>query len=70
MRALILAALVATGFALVGSANVSAAPVSGASIDQAATATDAVTNVHWRHNSGRRYYRCHYRYQSWGRCWY
>lgn len=70
MRALLLAALVAAGFALIGSSNVSAAPANGAAINESATVTSAVQDVHWRrHSSKSRQRRCHYRGESWGRCW-
>jgi hypothetical protein len=67
MRALILAALVAVGFALVGSSSGSAAPANGITIKDSAIKADAVQSVHWRRHS-HRWYRCHYAYRSWGRC--
>lgn len=67
MRALILAALVAVGFALVGSSGGSAAPANGVTIKDSASVSNAVVTVHWRRHS-HRWYRCHYAYQSWGRC--
>jgi hypothetical protein len=68
MRAIILGLLVAVGVGLaMGSSSVSAAPANGVTINDSATAANAVQNVHWRGRS-HRWYRCHYRYQSWGRC--
>jgi hypothetical protein len=67
MRAIILAALVAAGIGLAGASNVSAAPANGVTINESAKVNDAVVNVHWRKRS-HYWMRCHYRYQSWGRC--
>jgi hypothetical protein len=71
MRALILAARVATGVGLATAPTVNAAPVNGVVIDEGASQNSNVTHVqHWRWGSrgrGWRYRggaRCHFRYRS------
>jgi len=68
MRTTLLTMLVAAGIGLVGTSGASAMPLGGTAIKNATG--DAVTQVqHWRWGS-RRWYRCHYAWRSWGRCWY
>jgi hypothetical protein len=69
MRSIVFATLIAAGIGFVGASSASAAPAAGAAIDKSAEINSAVVKVqHWRWGS-RRWYRCHYRHRSWGRCW-
>jgi hypothetical protein len=62
MRALIAAAILASGIAFVGMTNVSAAPANGAVIGQSVDTLNSVTTAHWRGPSRPR---CHRRFRSW-----